>query len=90
MLPGSVGRTPPGGPGRVRRPLPGCTFASQVQAGLVAAGYSREELGGPAGNWALVIDSVGMDPECRIQATARPPGGTMMLAVLDGAACPLG
>jgi len=58
------------------------------QAGLAAAGYSTEALSGPAEDGALVIDSIGQDPACRVQTIVRPLGGTTMMTVLYGAACP--
>ncbi len=62
--------------------------ATQVKAALNAAGYSTEALSGPSENGALVVDAVGLDPACRIQATVRPFGTRTMLTVLFGAACP--
>ncbi len=64
--------------------------AALQQVGLAAAGYSTEALSGPSENGALVIDSIGGDPACRVQTTVRPLGGTTMLTVLYGAACPWG
>jgi hypothetical protein len=61
-----------------------------LQAGLAAAGYSTEALSGPAEDGALVVDSVGRDPACRVQATVRPLGGLTMISILYGAACPWG
>jgi hypothetical protein len=58
------------------------------QAGLAAAGYSTEALSGPSEDGALVIDSIGQDPACRVQTIVRPLGGTTMMTVLYGAACP--
>ena len=59
-----------------------------VQAGLAVAGYSTEALSGPSESGALVVDSVGLDPACRVQTTVRPLGGLTMITVLFGAACP--
>ncbi len=61
-----------------------------VQTGLAVAGYSTEALSGPSENGALVVDSVGFDPACRVQTTVRPLGGLTMITVLFGAACPWG
>jgi hypothetical protein len=63
---------------------------AREQVGLAAAGYSTEALSGPAEDGSLVIDSVGRDPACRVQTTVRPLGGTTMITVLYGAACPWG
>ncbi len=60
------------------------------QVGLAAAGYSTEALSGPSEDGSLVIDSVGTDPACRVQTRIRPLGGTTMITVLYGAACPWG
>jgi hypothetical protein len=62
--------------------------AALQQVGLAAAGYSTEALSGPAEDGALVLDSLGQDPACRVQTTLRPLGGTTMVTVLYGAACP--
>jgi hypothetical protein len=61
-----------------------------VQAGLAVAGYSTEALSGPSEDGALVVDSVGLDPACRVQTTVRPLGGLTMITVLFGAACAWG
>ena len=64
--------------------------AAQMQRRLSAAGYSTEALSGPFEDGSLVIDSVGPDPACRVQTRVRPLGGTTMITVLFGAACPWG
>ena len=64
--------------------------AGAMQNGLTAAGYSTEALSGPLEDGSLVIDSVGRDPACRVQTRVRPLGGTTMITVLYGAACPWG
>jgi hypothetical protein len=64
--------------------------AAQMQRRLDAAGYSTEALSGPLEDGSLVIDSVGPDPACRVQTRVRPLGGTTMITVLFGAACPWG
>jgi hypothetical protein len=64
--------------------------AALQQVGLVAAGYSTEALSGPFEDGSLVIDSVGSAPECRIQTRIRELGGTTLITVLFGAACPWG
>lgn len=63
---------------------------ADVQTGLAAAGYSTEALSGPSEDGALVVDSVGLDPACRVQTTVRPLGGLTMITVLFGAVCPWG
>jgi hypothetical protein len=64
--------------------------AKAIQNGLTAAGYSTEALTGPLEDGSLVVDSVGPDPACRVQTRVRPLGGTTMITVLYGAACPWG
>jgi alkanesulfonate monooxygenase SsuD/methylene tetrahydromethanopterin reductase-like flavin-dependent oxidoreductase (luciferase family) len=64
--------------------------ARQMQAGLTAAGYSTEALSGPFEDGSLVVDSVGPDPACRVQTRVRGLGGTTMITILFGAACPWG
>jgi hypothetical protein len=64
--------------------------AGQMQRQLGAAGYSTEALSGPLEDGSLVVDSVGPDPACRVQTRVRPLGGTTMITVLYGAACPWG
>ena len=69
---------------------PPADVARAMQNGLGAAGYSTEALSGPLEDGSLVIDSVGLDPSCRVQTRVRPLGGTTMITVLFGAACPWG
>jgi len=64
--------------------------AKAMQNGLRAAGYSTEALSGPFEDGSLVIDSVGLDPACRVQTRVRGLGGTTMITVLFGASCPWG
>jgi hypothetical protein len=64
--------------------------ARAVEDGLTAAGYSTEALSGPLEDGSLVLDSVGPDPACRVQARIRPLGETTMITVLYGAGCPRG
>jgi len=64
--------------------------AGAMQDGLGAAGYSTEALSGPFEDGSLVIDSVGLDPACRVQTRVRGLGGMTMITVLFGASCPWG
>lgn len=64
--------------------------ATAMQKGLGSAGYSTEALSGPFEDGSLVIDSVGLDPACRVQTRIRALGGTTMITVLFGASCPWG
>lgn len=61
-----------------------------MQTGLAAAGYGTETLSGPFEDGSLVIDSVGKDPQCRVQTRVRGLSGMTMITVLFGAACPWG
>ena len=65
-------------------------IAGAMQNGLGVAGYSTVALGGPFEDGSLVIDSVGRNPECRVQTRVRELGATTMITVLFGAACPWG
>ncbi len=65
-------------------------IVNAMQKALAAAGYSTEALSGPSEDGSLVLDSIGTDPACRVQTTVRPLGGTTMITVLYGAACPWG
>jgi hypothetical protein len=62
--------------------------ARQEEADLVGAGYRTAALDGPLEDGSLILDSVGSDPACRVQVRVRPLGGTTMLEILYGAACP--
>jgi hypothetical protein len=55
---------------------------------LVAAGYSIEALGGPMEDGSTVIDAVGLDPACRVQASIGPRGSQTTVSILFAAACP--
>jgi hypothetical protein len=55
---------------------------------LVAAGYSIEGLGGPMEDGSTVIDAVGLDPACRVQASIGPRGSQTTVSILFAAACP--
>ncbi len=58
-----------------------------LQSDLELAGFRTEALSGPLEDGSEVLDSL-MDGGCRVQATATPFGGTTILIVLYGAACP--
>ena len=64
--------------------------ADAMQKALAGAGFTTEALSGPSEDGSLVIDSVGTDPACRVQTRIRTLGGTTMIKVLYGAACPWG
>ena len=58
------------------------------RAALKTAGYEIEALGGPLEDGSTVIDAVGSDPSCRVQASIVPRGGTSTATILFAAACP--
>lgn len=66
------------------------SVAREMQTTLTAAGYSTEALSGPYEDGSLVIDSVGQDPDCRVQTHVRALGATTMITILFAAACPWG
>ena len=55
---------------------------------LVAAGYSVEALAGPMEDGSTVIDAVGLEPTCRVQASIGPRGTQTTVSILFAAACP--
>ena len=54
---------------------------------LEGLGYSTMGLSGPLEDGSRVLDSQGDLPECRIQSTFRPAGGSTMITVLYAAGC---
>jgi hypothetical protein len=71
-------------------PVPPGQAATYMQAALEGAGYSTRAMSGPYEDGSIVIDSVGSTPECMIQTTLAPLGGSTVLTVLFGAGCPFG
>ncbi len=61
--------------------------AGWYRAALEAAGFSRVDLSEPLEDGSRVLDSRSDVPECRIQVTFRPQGGSTMITVLYGAGC---
>ena len=55
---------------------------------LVAAGYSIEALAGPMEDGSTVIDAVGLEPACRVQASIGPRGSQTTVSILFAADCP--
>ncbi len=62
--------------------------AAWYRQALVAAGYSIEALAGPMEDGSTVIDAVGQDPACRVQASIGPRGSQTTVSILFAAACP--
>lgn len=54
---------------------------------LEAAGFSTD-VSGPLEDGSRVLESVGVEPGCRIQTTVTPLGGTTHVTILFGAECP--
>lgn len=86
--PGDPAEGPVSGAFVVERPAG--EVAKLMENALGSAGYSTEALGGPLEDGSLVLDSLGTDPACRVQTRVRGLGGTTMVTVLYGAACPWG
>jgi len=65
--------------------------ATWMQSALERAGYSTEAMSGPFEDGSMVIDSVGpTSAQCRVETKIAPLGGTTVVTVLYGAACPPG
>jgi hypothetical protein len=54
---------------------------------LEAAGFTIDNLSTPLEDGSRVLDVSSDLPECRIQATFRPAGGSTMIVLLYGAGC---
>jgi hypothetical protein len=50
-------------------------------------GWSQVDLGSPLEDGTQVLDLASDLPECRVQVTFRPLGGSTMISVLYGAGC---
>ena len=61
--------------------------ATWYRDALEGLGYSTMGLSGPLEDGSRVLDSQGDLPECRIQSTFRPAGGSTMITVLYAAGC---
>jgi hypothetical protein len=55
---------------------------------LRKAGYTIEALGGPLEDGSRVIDAVGVDRSCRVQASIMPSGSRSIATILMAADCP--
>ena len=61
--------------------------AAWYRDALEGLGYSTMNLSDPLEDGSRVLDSQADLPECRIQATFRPAGGSTMITVLYAAGC---
>ncbi len=61
--------------------------AAWYQAALETLGFSTVSLSSPLEDGSRVLDTHGDLPECRIQTTFRPEGGSTMITVLYAAGC---
>jgi hypothetical protein len=61
--------------------------ASWYRDALEGLGFSTMDLSSPLEDGSRVLDSQGDLPECRIQVTFRPAGGSTMIVVLYAAGC---
>jgi hypothetical protein len=62
--------------------------ATWMQSALETATYSTESLEGPLEDGSLTLNSVGDDPDCRVQVTIKPLSGTTYMGVRLASACP--
>jgi len=63
------------------------TVASWYRDALEAAGYATIDLSEPLEDGSRVLDSQTDLPECKVQTTVRPQGGSTMITVLFAAGC---
>jgi hypothetical protein len=63
------------------------TVASWYRDALEAAGYQTVDLSEPLEDGSRVLDSQADLPECMVQTTFRPQGGSTMITVLFAAGC---
>ena len=61
--------------------------ATWYRDALQAQGFATTSLSSPLEDGSRVLDSQGDLPECRIQVTFRPAGGSTMITVLYAAGC---
>ncbi|MEO8228780.1 MAG: hypothetical protein ABI628_03350 [Chloroflexota bacterium] len=64
------------------------TVVDWYRQALVAAGYSIEALSGPMEDGNTVIDAVGLEPTCRVQASIDPRDSQTTVSILFAADCP--
>jgi hypothetical protein len=54
---------------------------------VINAGFASADLGGPLEDGSRVLDIRGDLPECKVQVTVQPAGGSTMIIVRYGAGC---
>jgi hypothetical protein len=54
---------------------------------VLAAAFASADLGSALEDGSRVLDVQGDLPECKVQVTVRPAGGSTMISVLYGAGC---
>jgi hypothetical protein len=64
------------------------TVVDWYRQALVAAGYSIEALSETLEDGSTVIDAVGLEPTCRVQASIGPRGSQTTVSILFAADCP--
>jgi hypothetical protein len=62
-------------------------IATWYQGALAALGFDTSGLSQPLEDGSRVLDVLGDLPECRLQLTFRPAGGSTMITVLYAAGC---
>jgi len=77
------------GPASAILDVPGdpAEMMTALQAALELAGFRTESLSGPLEDGGLILEA-SAEGACRVQARVVPLGGTTILTVLYGAACP--
>lgn len=77
------------GPASAVLDVPGDAITTMefLQSALELAGFPTESLSGPLEDGSRVLESSG-EGACRVQTSVAPLGGTMIMTILYGAACP--
>ncbi len=69
-------------------PAKSAAVVAWYRTALKTAGYRVTAVDGPLEDGSTVIDAVGADPGCRVQATIVPRGTRSSVTILFAAACP--
>lgn len=64
------------------------TVAAWYRSALPRAGYDIDAVAGPLEDGSTVIDAVGDEPTCRVEASIVPHGDRATATILFAAACP--
>jgi hypothetical protein len=88
-FPGSAGVDPMDGPASdaLEVVAPVEEVAAWYQGAFEELGWSHIDLGSPLEDGSQVLDLASDLPECRVQLSFRPLGGSTMITVLYGAGC---